>query len=117
MRLTSNRAVQVATLIGVTQARVSQIEHGKITEVDAIPGTSKPSVAPLMSGLSSVTGRSGSPEQAAPRDLCANPCVDVPGCHPAAVLTAQRERCGEPPAWSMMPSRTPSSPHLAVNFP
>ncbi len=30
--------VQVATLMGVTQARVSQIEHGKITEVDAIRG-------------------------------------------------------------------------------
>jgi predicted XRE-type DNA-binding protein len=27
---------QVAALMGVTQARVSQIEHGKITEVDAI---------------------------------------------------------------------------------
>ena len=30
--------VQVAALMGVTQARVSQIEHGKITEVDAIRG-------------------------------------------------------------------------------
>jgi predicted XRE-type DNA-binding protein len=29
---------QVAVLMGVTQARVSQIEHGKITEVDAIRG-------------------------------------------------------------------------------
>ena len=29
---------QVAALMGVTQARVSQIEHGKITEVDAIRG-------------------------------------------------------------------------------
>jgi predicted XRE-type DNA-binding protein len=29
---------QVATLMGVTQARVSQIEHGEITEVDAIRG-------------------------------------------------------------------------------
>ncbi len=29
---------QVATMMGVTQARVSQIEHGKITEVDAIRG-------------------------------------------------------------------------------
>ena len=27
---------QVAAMMGVTQARVSQIEHGKITEVDAI---------------------------------------------------------------------------------
>ena len=27
---------QVAALMGVTQARVSQIEHGKITEVDAM---------------------------------------------------------------------------------
>src|SRR5271154_6030341 len=30
--------VQVAALMGVTQARVSQIEHGKITDVDAIRG-------------------------------------------------------------------------------
>jgi len=30
--------VQVAAMMGVTQARVSQIEHGKITEVDAIRG-------------------------------------------------------------------------------
>ena len=30
--------MQVAALMGVTQARVSQIEHGKITEVDAIRG-------------------------------------------------------------------------------
>ena len=30
--------VQIAALMGVTQARVSQIEHGKITEVDAIRG-------------------------------------------------------------------------------
>src|SRR5579863_170952 len=30
--------VQVAALMGVSQARVSQIEHGKITEVDAIRG-------------------------------------------------------------------------------
>jgi predicted XRE-type DNA-binding protein len=29
---------QVAVMMGVTQARVSQIEHGKITEVDAIRG-------------------------------------------------------------------------------
>ena len=29
---------QVAAMMGVTQARVSQIEHGKITEVDAIRG-------------------------------------------------------------------------------
>lgn len=29
---------QVAALMGVTQARISQIEHGKITEVDAIRG-------------------------------------------------------------------------------
>jgi predicted XRE-type DNA-binding protein len=29
---------QVATVSGVSQARVSQIEHGKITEVDAIRG-------------------------------------------------------------------------------
>ena len=29
---------QVAALMDVTQARVSQIEHGKITEVDAIRG-------------------------------------------------------------------------------
>jgi predicted XRE-type DNA-binding protein len=29
---------QVAALMGVTQARVSQIEHGRITEVDAIRG-------------------------------------------------------------------------------
>jgi len=29
---------QVAAVMGVTQARVSQIEHGKITEVDAIRG-------------------------------------------------------------------------------
>ena len=29
---------QVAALMRVTQARVSQIEHGKITEVDAIRG-------------------------------------------------------------------------------
>ena len=29
---------QVAALMGVTQARVSQIEHGKITEVDAVRG-------------------------------------------------------------------------------
>ena len=28
----------LAILVGVTQARVSQIEHGKITEVDAIRG-------------------------------------------------------------------------------
>ena len=30
--------VQVAAVMGVTQARVSQIEHGKITDVDAIRG-------------------------------------------------------------------------------
>lgn len=30
--------VQVATAMGVSQARVSQIEHGKVTEVDAIRG-------------------------------------------------------------------------------
>jgi DNA-directed RNA polymerase specialized sigma subunit len=29
---------QIAALMGVSQARVSQIEHGKITEVDAIRG-------------------------------------------------------------------------------
>ena len=29
---------QVAAMMGVSQARVSQIEHGKITEVDAIRG-------------------------------------------------------------------------------
>jgi predicted XRE-type DNA-binding protein len=29
---------QVATVMGVSQARVSQIEHGKVTEVDAIRG-------------------------------------------------------------------------------
>jgi DNA-binding XRE family transcriptional regulator len=29
---------QVADLMGVSQARVSQIEHGKVTEVDAIRG-------------------------------------------------------------------------------
>jgi predicted XRE-type DNA-binding protein len=29
---------QVAAMMGVTQARVSQIEHGKITELDAIRG-------------------------------------------------------------------------------
>jgi len=29
---------QVAAMMGVTQARVSQIEHGKVTEVDAIRG-------------------------------------------------------------------------------
>jgi DNA-directed RNA polymerase specialized sigma subunit len=29
---------QVAVMMGVSQARVSQIEHGKITEVDAIRG-------------------------------------------------------------------------------
>ena len=29
---------QVATMMGVSQARVSQIEHGKVTEVDAIRG-------------------------------------------------------------------------------
>jgi len=29
---------QVAAMMSVTQARVSQIEHGKITEVDAIRG-------------------------------------------------------------------------------
>jgi predicted XRE-type DNA-binding protein len=28
--------VQVATAMGVSQARVSQVEHGKVTEVDAI---------------------------------------------------------------------------------
>jgi predicted XRE-type DNA-binding protein len=30
--------VQIAAMMGVSQARVSQIEHGKITEVDAIRG-------------------------------------------------------------------------------
>ena len=30
--------VQVAAAMGVSQARVSQIEHGKVTEVDAIRG-------------------------------------------------------------------------------
>jgi DNA-directed RNA polymerase specialized sigma subunit len=30
--------VQVAAMMGVSQARVSQIEHGKVTEVDAIRG-------------------------------------------------------------------------------
>ncbi len=30
--------VQVAAEMGVSQARVSQIEHGKVTEVDAIRG-------------------------------------------------------------------------------
>lgn len=29
---------QVAAMMGVSQARVSQIEHGKVTEVDAIRG-------------------------------------------------------------------------------
>jgi predicted transcriptional regulator len=29
---------QVAAAMGVSQARVSQIEHGKITEVDAVRG-------------------------------------------------------------------------------
>ena len=29
---------QVATMMGVSQARVSQIEHGKVTEVDAVRG-------------------------------------------------------------------------------
>jgi DNA-directed RNA polymerase specialized sigma subunit len=29
---------QVAAVMGVSQARVSQIEHGKVTEVDAIRG-------------------------------------------------------------------------------
>jgi predicted XRE-type DNA-binding protein len=29
---------QVAAVVGVSQARVSQIEHGKVTEVDAIRG-------------------------------------------------------------------------------
>jgi predicted XRE-type DNA-binding protein len=29
---------QIAAMMGVSQARVSQIEHGKITEVDAIRG-------------------------------------------------------------------------------
>lgn len=29
---------QVATMMGASQARVSQIEHGKVTEVDAIRG-------------------------------------------------------------------------------
>jgi DNA-directed RNA polymerase specialized sigma subunit len=29
---------QIAAMMGVSQARVSQIEHGKVTEVDAIRG-------------------------------------------------------------------------------
>lgn len=29
---------QVATMMGVSQARISQIEHGQVTEVDAIRG-------------------------------------------------------------------------------
>ena len=29
---------QLATMMGVSQARVSQIEHGKVTKVDAIRG-------------------------------------------------------------------------------
>ena len=56
---------QVAAVMGVTQARVSQIEHGKITEVDAVAGTLRPSAAPSMSSLASVTGRSRSPEHVA----------------------------------------------------
>jgi DNA-directed RNA polymerase specialized sigma subunit len=30
--------VQIAAVMGVSQARVSQIEHGKITEMDAVRG-------------------------------------------------------------------------------
>jgi DNA-binding XRE family transcriptional regulator len=37
-RNTGLTQVQVATAMGVSQARVSQIEHGKVTEVDAIRG-------------------------------------------------------------------------------
>ncbi|HEY1623146.1 MAG TPA: helix-turn-helix domain-containing protein [Streptosporangiaceae bacterium] len=37
-RNTGLTQTQVATMMGVSQARVSQIEHGKVTEVDAIRG-------------------------------------------------------------------------------
>ena len=37
-RNTGMTQIQVASAMGVSQARVSQIEHGKVTEVDAIRG-------------------------------------------------------------------------------
>ena len=37
-RNTGLTQAQVAAVMGVSQARVSQIEHGKVTEVDAIRG-------------------------------------------------------------------------------
>jgi DNA-binding XRE family transcriptional regulator len=37
-RNTGLTQAQVAAVMGVSQARVSQIEHGKVTEVDAVRG-------------------------------------------------------------------------------
>ena len=48
---------QVAAAMGISQARVSQIEHGRITELDAVRAPiSRRSAGPSMSWLVSVTG-------------------------------------------------------------
>ena len=54
---------QVAAVMGVSQARVSQIEHGKVTEVDAIRGYVEASAGQSTSSPGWVTGQSRLPER------------------------------------------------------
>jgi hypothetical protein len=57
---------QIAAAMGVSVARVSQIEHGKVTSFEVIAATSRPSEAGWISWPTSATGPSGCPS-ATPR--------------------------------------------------
>ena len=87
---------QVAAVMGVSQARVSQIKHGKVTEVDAIRGTSRPSAGQSTSWPASATGQSRSLE---PEALSWNqtPCVVIicaAACRHTHILGSSRApRC------------------------
>jgi DNA-binding XRE family transcriptional regulator len=57
---------QIATVMGVSVARVSQIEHGEVTSFEVIAATSRPSADGWTSWPISATGPSGCPS-ATPR--------------------------------------------------
>jgi len=58
---------QVAVRMGVSVARVSQIEGGDVSTQDVLNGSSPPSAAPSSSSPTSATSSSRSPDRPPPR--------------------------------------------------
>ena len=73
---------QVAVRMGVSVARVSQIEHGDVSTMDVLTATNPRSAAPSSSSPTTSESRSPEPRARAPcKELAARPTVPIDGLH------------------------------------